>query len=104
MNLNEFTKGWLVGDFTPAIFNSKDIEVGVKYYTRGEFESRHVHKIITEYTIVLKGIVRMNDVLYGEKRIIKIDPNESTDFYCEEDAITLVIKTPSIPSDKHICE
>ena len=104
MNINEYIKGWLVGDFTPAIFNSKDIEVGVKYYKTGDYESRHVHKIITEYTIVLSGVVCMNDIQYDEKSIIKISPNESTDFHCVEDAITLVIKTPSIPSDKHICE
>lgn len=104
MNLDNFIKGWLVGDFTPAIFNSKDIEVGVKYYKAGESEGRHVHKIITEYTIILSGKVRMNESIYGEKSIIKIDPNVSTDFECLEDAITLVIKTPSIPSDKHICE
>ena len=104
MNLDNFIKGWLVGDFTPAIFNSKDIEVGVKYYKTGDFESRHVHNIITEYTIVLSGVVCMNDIQYGEKSIIKINPTESTDFHCVEDAITLVIKTPSIPTDKHICE
>ena len=76
----------------------------MKYYKAGESEGRHVHKIITEYTIILSGKVRMNESIYGEKSIIKIDPNVSTDFECLEDAITLVIKTPSIPSDKHICE
>jgi len=104
MNIDNFIKGWLVGDFTPSIFNSKDIEVGVKYYKAGDSEGRHVHKLITEYTIVLTGKVRMNESIYSEKSIIKIEPNISTDFECLEDAITLVIKTPSIPSDKHICE
>ena len=102
--LNNYIKGWIVGDFSPTIINNKDIEVGVKYYKAGDSECRHVHKIITEYTIILSGKVRMNNTYYGEKAIIKIEPNESTDFECIEDAITLVIKTPSIPSDKHICE
>lgn len=101
MNLSEYYKGWLVGDFEPAIIKSKDIEVGVKYYKQGEVESCHVHNIITEYTIVLEGKVRMLENEYEKGSIIKIEPKIPTSFECLEDAITLVIKTPSIPSDKH---
>lgn len=104
LNLNDFTKGWLVGDFSPAIFNSKDVEVAVKYYKKGDKEQKHVHKVATEYTIILSGKVRMNEKINSSKDIVLVKPNESTDFECLEDSITLVIKTPSIPSDKYICE
>lgn len=103
MNVNEYTKGWLVGNFEPSLINSKDIEVGLKYYKKGDKESSHVHKIITEYTIVVSGKIKMNDEVYIEKDIVKILPNIPTNFESLEDSITLVIKTPSIPSDKHIC-
>ena len=103
MNVDNFIKGWLVGDFKPSIINSKDIEVGLKYYKKGDKETSHVHKIITEYTIVVSGKIRMNDKIYSEKEIVKILPNISTDFESLEDSITLVIKSPSIPSDKHFC-
>ena len=97
----DFVKGWLVGDFKPALIESKDIEVGLKYYKRGNYESAHVHNIITEYTIIVKGVVEMNDHMYSTGEIVKIDPGNSTDFKClSDEAITLVIKTPSIPSDK----
>lgn len=102
MNLNDFTKGWIVGDFLPAIINSKDIEVGVKKYKKGDVEKEHVHNIITEYTIILTGKVKMLNEVYFENDIVKIDPGVSTSFECLEDSITLVIKTPSIPSDKTI--
>lgn len=102
MNLDEYFKGWLVGDFVPCLFNSKDVEVGLKYYKKGDFESSHVHKIITEYTIIVSGKVTMNGVEYKEKDIVKVAPNTYTDFVCLEDAITLVIKTPSIPTDKYL--
>jgi phosphoribulokinase len=101
MNLDNFFKGWLVGDFAPALFNSKDVEVGVKYYNKGDFEFSHVHKIITEYTIVLSGKVKMLDQIYEKGSIVKVEPGIYTSFECLEDAITLVIKNPSIPSDKH---
>lgn len=103
MNVNEYTKGWLFGNFEPSLINSKDIEVGLKYYKKGDKESSHVHKIITEYTIVVSGKIKMNDEVYIEKDIVTILPNVPTNFESLEDSITLVIKTPSIPSDKHIC-
>lgn len=101
MNVDNFIKGWLVGDFKPSIINSKDIEVGLKYYKKGDKETSHVHKIITEYTIVVSGKIRMNNKVYSEKEIVEILPNTSTDFESLEDSITLVIKSPSIPSDKY---
>lgn len=100
MNLNEFTKGWLVGDFLPAIIQSKDIEVGVKYYKSGDKESRHVHNFVDEYTIILSGKVKMNEVEYSSGEIVYVEKGTSTDFLCVDDSITLVIKTPSIPADK----
>ena len=93
----------MVGNFEPSLINSKDIEVGLKYYKKGDKESSHVHKIITEYTIVVSGKIKMNDEVYVEKDIVTILPNVPTNFESLEDSITLVIKTPSIPSDKHIC-
>ena len=101
MNVNEYTKGWLVGNFEPSLINSKDIEVGLKYYKKGDKESSHVHKIITEYTIVVSGKIKMNDEVYIEKDIVTILPNVPTNFESLEDSITLVIKSPSIPSDKY---
>lgn len=102
MNLNEFTKGWLIGDFAPSIIQSKDIEVGVKYYKSGDKESRHVHNFVDEYTIVLSGLIKMNDNIYNERDIVFVEKGISTDFECLVDSITLVIKNPSIPSDKFV--
>src|SRR5579859_7291775 len=31
-NLNIFTKGWFVGNFSPTLINSDDVEVAVKHY------------------------------------------------------------------------
>lgn len=102
MNLTQYTKGWLVGDFLPALFQSKDVEIGVKKYKSGDKEARHVHNLIDEYTIILTGVVKMNDKIYSENDIVHIPKTVSTDFECLEDSITLVIKTPSIPTDKEV--
>ena len=102
MNLDDYVKGWIIGDFLPNIINSKDIEVGVKYYKSGDKECRHVHNFVDEYTIVLTGCVKMNNMIYRNKEIIFTPKGISTDFECLEDSVNLVLKTPSIPSDKTI--
>ena len=44
----------------------------------------------------------MNGTKYAKDDIITIQPNESTDFKCITDVVTVVIKTPSENNDKYI--
>jgi len=101
-NLNEFTKGWIIGNFEPTLLNTDDFEVAIKRYNVGDYENKHHHKISTEYTIIVEGTVLMNDIEYKKDDIIIIKPNESTDFKCLTDVTTVVIKTPSSKDDKYI--
>lgn len=103
-NLKDFTRGWIYGDFEPTLMNSSDTEVSIKKYHKGDTEERHYHKIATEWTIIVEGAVEMNGVMYYKDDIIKIEPNESTDFKCLTDVTTVVIKNPSIKDDKYINE
>lgn len=102
--LENFTRGWFVGDFSPSILSSKDCEVGIKHYKKGYCEERHFHKIATEITAVIKGRVQMNGVIYKQGDIILIKPNESTDFKALEESITCVVKMPSVKDDKFLGE
>lgn len=101
-NLNDYKGGWIIGDFSPVLFSTTTVEVAIKSYSAGSHESRHVHNIATEYTIIIQGSVLMNNIKYDTGDIIQIDPKESTDFFAIEDTTTCVIKTPSIPSDKYL--
>jgi len=101
-NLNNFIKGWFIGDFEPTLFPSKDFEVAIKRYKEGDIEKSHTHKISTEYTVIVTGEVLMNGVHYKEDDIIVISPSEYTDFKCLTDVITCVVKTPSSKNDKYI--
>ncbi len=98
----EFIKGWLVGDFSPSLFKSKDIEVGIKYYNSGFKEKAHYHKISTEYTMIIKGKASINGSLYCEGEGVMIEPNEIANFECVTDCVTLVIKMPSSTEDKYL--
>ena len=47
--LSDMLRGWFIGDFSPTVLSTKDVEVGVKLYKAGDSEERHFHKIATKY-------------------------------------------------------
>jgi quercetin dioxygenase-like cupin family protein len=101
MNINDYIKGWIVGNFTPSIIQNENIEIAIKKYKSGDIEPKHYHKIATEYTIVLSGKVKMIDMVFGQDEIVEIKPNVANQFECLEDCVLLVIKTPSVIGDKY---
>ncbi len=100
--LENFTRGWVVGDFEPNIIRSKDFEVMVRYYKKGDKEAQHVHKLADEITIIVSGKFLMNGEYLEAGDIIHLSPNDPTDFECLEDGANTVIKTPSVMGDKYL--
>lgn len=103
--IEDMTKGWFIGNFSPTLAPSNDVEVAIKTYKKGDREPRHVHKIATEYTAVVTGKVMMNGIVYEAGSIVVIEPNESTDFECLMDNTTnVVVKLPSVKNDKFLVQ
>ncbi len=100
--LNEFTKGWIIGNFNPSLFETDEFEVAVKTYKAGDYEEAHFHSIATEWTIICKGKVQMNGNEFVEGDVITIQPGEATDFKVLEDTITTVVKIPCVKGDKYL--
>ena len=100
--LAHMTKGWFIGNFQPSLFITNDFEVAVKYYSAGDLEDQHYHKISTEYTVIVDGEVEMNDQYFQKGDIIVIKPNESTNFKALTDTTTVVVKMPCADNDKYI--
>ena len=100
-SLNEMIKGWFIGNFEPSLLKTNDVEVAVKRYKKGDAEEAHYHKIATEFTVVLSGLVRMGGNIHGKDSIIEIEPGEATSFECLEDAVTVVVKIPGANNDKY---
>jgi quercetin dioxygenase-like cupin family protein len=100
--LNEMTRGWFVGDFSPTAFATAGCEVGVKEYKAGDREPRHHHKIATEITLILDGEVTMNGTVFRAGDIVTVSPNESVEFVALTDARNVVVKTPCILGDKYL--
>jgi len=102
LNLKQFIRGWIIGDFDPCIIKTKEFEVGLKEYKKGDKESAHVHKVAKEITVVSFGRFKMNDKILEKGDIVQLDPNEVGSFECLEDGMITVIKMPSVKGDKYI--
>lgn len=102
LNLNTFIGGWLVGDFSPALFKRTDIEVGIKKLDKGFVDKAHWHEKSTEYNFIIAGRMRLETgqtVKEGEAFSYK--PNEVSECAALEDTIILVIRDASVSNDKY---
>jgi quercetin dioxygenase-like cupin family protein len=100
-SLDDMTKGWFVGNFTPTVLSTNQVEIAVKRYKAGDYEPAHHHKIATEITVITDGEVRMNDVVYKTGTILVIEPNTPADFLALTDVTTTVVKYPGANDDKY---
>ena len=102
--IRDMKGGWFIGNFEPSLFKTNDCEVAVKEYKRGDDEAKHYHKIATEYTLVVKGSVRMFNEVYGAGDIIVVEPGDATAFEALEDTVNVVVKIPGANNDKYLVE
>jgi quercetin dioxygenase-like cupin family protein len=103
-NLDDFTRGWFVGNFDPSLIKLDEIEVAVQRFKKGDYEPKHVHNVATEMTVIVSGRAEMSGIEYAEGDIVEIKPGNATDFRAIEDTITVVVKTPCVPSDKYLLD
>ncbi len=100
--LKEMVGGWFVGNFDPVVVRLLECEVACKHYRAGDKESKHVHQIALEVTVVASGRIRMNEREFVQGDIVKLEPGEPAEFEALEDSITLVVKVPSVKGDKYV--
>ena len=103
-NLNYMTKGWIVGDFSPSIINTKKCEIAIKHYKKGDSEPAHYHKEAEEITVIVNGKVLINDLILNKNDIVLVEKNEVVKFKALEDSTTVVYKSKSIKDDKYIVD
>lgn len=102
--LGDMVKGWFVGNFSPTLYETNDVEVAVKTYRKGEREGSHYHKIATEITVIVEGKVCMFQEIFGKGEIVVAEPGDITDFEALEDMVNVVVKLPGANDDKYEVE
>lgn len=99
--IEDYTRGWFVGNFEPSCFNTKNFEVGLLNHKKGEYWPSHTHKVATEINLLIEGemTIQNRKLLSGD--VFILEPNEIADPIFLTDCKLVVIKTPSLPNDKY---
>lgn len=100
--LEDFTGGWVAGDFAPSLLRTDAFEVAVKRYRRGDTEAEHYQLSAVEVTIIVAGRCRIGAHELGPDDIIRIEPFEPAAFEALDDVVLVAFKAPSLPADKVI--
>jgi len=98
--ITDFEKGWVIGDFKPALLTTKDFEVAVKYHKGGEEYKPHYQEVATEYNVLVSGWMRVNEEDLSPGDVFVFEPKEVAFPKFITDVIVLVVKVPSLPNDK----
>jgi len=98
--IEDFDKGWFVGNFSPAILHTKDFEIAIKWFKAGEKEPLHKQLVATEITVVIEGEIRLGEQRFVRGDLITIPPGEFAAFESITDSTLVCVKAPSIPKDK----
>jgi len=100
--IENYENGWFVGDFIPSIIKNKDFEVGYKKHKKEEKYSKHYHKETIEINLLTKGemIIQGKRLTAGD--IFIIYPYEISDPDFITDCEVMIVRYPSIPTDKTI--
>jgi quercetin dioxygenase-like cupin family protein len=101
--INEFKRGWFVGNFDPTIYKTDKFEVGILHHKKGEEWPCHYHKS-TEINYLISGELLMHGEVLTSGDIFMMEPYEVADPEFITDCTVLVIKTPSMPGDKYLAD
>lgn len=93
-------RGWFIGDFEGSIWPTKDFEITYQKVQRGQTAS-HIHKIVHEITLIIRGQQICNGELFTAGDICMIEPGDISQIEYLEETELVTIKVPSVPSDKH---
>lgn len=101
-NINEMKNGWFIGDFYPSVFKNSSFEVAHHSHKAGHKAQPHTHKISQELTYIVSGKLLVSDIVLSRGDMFLYEPYDIADVTVLEDVDLIVIKWPSIPSDKYI--
>ena len=103
-NIKDMRGGWFIGDFEPSVFKNCFFEVAHHKHEKGHTAEYHTHKIAQELTYILKGKMKVSGKILTEGDIFIYEPYEVADATVIEDVDLIVVKWPSVPSDKYLTD
>lgn len=99
--LDNMVRGWFIGNFEPSVLKTENFEVGILSHKKDEVWPKHIHKISTEYNVLIKGKMFICGQYIEPGTIFIIEPNEIADPVFLEDCTVVTVKAPSVKGDKY---
>jgi quercetin dioxygenase-like cupin family protein len=99
--IENFVRGWFVGNFEPSIHKTEAFEVGVVSHKMGEIWPAHYHKESREINLLISGKMRIQGRDINEGDIFVLEPWEIADPVFLEDCKVLVVRNASVKGDKY---
>jgi len=100
-HVTNFIRGWFIGNFEPAIYKTREYEVGILHKSKTDPLDFHYHKEATEYNVFVKGDMEINGERLTPGQHFILDRNQTSCPIFHEDSIVLCVKLPSAPADKY---
>lgn len=101
-NIKNFINGWFIGDFNPSIFKNCFFEVAHHKHKKGYIGQLHYHKIAEEVTYIVSGRLVADGKELTSGDMFVYHPKEVSNVTFLEDTDLIVVKWPSVPTDKYL--
>jgi|LauGreDrversion4_2_1035121.scaffolds.fasta_scaffold617702_2 quercetin dioxygenase-like cupin family protein len=102
--INNFIRGWFIGNFEPSLFKTDNFEVGYLTHKKGEKWPKHYHKESVEINYLIKGKMLIQNKELNSGDLFMFEKGEVADPIFLQDCELIVVKVPSIPNDKYLVE
>jgi mannose-6-phosphate isomerase-like protein (cupin superfamily) len=99
--ISDYKGGWYIGQFSPAVLQTKEFEIGYKKHLKGEYWAPHYHLQADEYNFLISGymVIQGKELKTGEVFVIRRGEIANPTFL--EDCEVITVKVPSRPGDKY---
>lgn len=101
-NINNYKNGWIIGDFDPAIYRNPLFEVAIHQHKKNDKTYPHYHKITKELNFIIEGKLKVSNHVLSSGDIWIYEENEISNVEFLTDVKLLIVRWPSIPTDKYI--
>lgn len=102
LKFGDMINGWFIGNFEPAVLKTDQFEVAYHKHKKGEQHDIHYHKKATEYNLLIRGKMIMNDKEFSEGDIVIMEPYDVAEAVFLTDVEIVVVKVPSVKNDKYV--
>ena len=101
-NIDKYKNGWIIGDFEPSIYRNPLFEIAIHKHKQGEDTFPHYHKITKELNFIINGTIKVSNNILSTGDIWIYEEKEISNVEFLTDAEILIVRWPSVPSDKYI--